>query len=196
MRNGDEEMKYYTVRRYTFQELEGDARERAIQEYQEFLYEAMDSDEVKDYLTGRLEEKLGHFPTDLEVRFSLNHCQGDGVAIYGRLTRQEDSSLTWPVGCAYITLNRNSFGYHNTHWNSFSVEGYDGDDEWIDIDGSIIEKQLRDICRELEREGYRYIDSMTGREAAIMNLEEDEEAVFLSSGKFDIPKDAIEKVIA
>lgn len=189
-------MKYYTVRRYTFQELEGEARERAIEEYRTFLYEVMDSQEIEDFLIDKLEDKLGHYPTDLELDFSLSHCQGDGVAIYGRLTRQDNSLLTWPVGCAYVELNRNSYGRYYSHWNTFNVEGYDSEGEWIDIDGAAIEKQLRDICRELEREGYRLIENLTGREAAILYLEVDDEAAFLPDGRFDIPKEIVEEVVA
>lgn len=189
-------MKYYTVRRYTFQELEGEAREKAIEEYRTSLYEVMDSQEIEDFLIDKLEDKLGHYPTDLELAFSLSHCQGDGVAIYGRLYIEEAENLTWPDGSAYADLVKNSWGHHYSHWNTFNVELSDAEHDPISLAGTVLEQQLRDICRELERDGYKFIENFTSRESALDILNDSDEAVYLIDGTYNIPRGMVSEVSA
>jgi hypothetical protein len=96
-------------------------------------------------------------------------------------------------------LTRNSWGHHYSHWNTFSVEIYDVEGETVDdSDGTrILETQLRDLCRELERAGYKYIEGMTSREAAIEYLENEEgeiDPLFLENGERDYPNGTLEEV--
>ena len=193
-------MKDYTVRRFTFSELSEGARERAITKLQDTLLEYLDEREITDYLRGQIEGALGGYPDeDIEIAYSLSYCQGDGVAIYGMLRRSDAPDLTWPEGADHVMLTRNSWGHHYSHWNSFNVEIYDVDGETVDdSDGTrILETQLRDLCRELERAGYKYIEGMTSREAAIEYLENEEgeiDPLFLENGERDYPKGALEEV--
>ena len=193
-------MKDYTVRRFAFSELNEGARERAITKLQDTLLEYLDEREITDYLRGQIEGSLGGCPDeDIEIAYSLSYCQGDGVAIYGMLRRSDAPDLTWPVNADHVTLTRNSWGRHYSHWNSFSVEIYDVDGETVeDSDGTrILETQLRDLCRELERAGYKYIEGMTIREAALEYLQNEEgeiDPLFLENGDRDYPKGAMEEV--
>lgn len=193
-------MKEYTVQRYAFSELTEGARETAISKLQDTLLEYLDEREITDYLRGQIEGSLGGYPDeDIEIAYSLSYCQGDGVAIYGMLRRSDAPDLTWPVNADHVTLTRNSWGHHYSHWNSFNVEIYDVDGEIVDdSDGTrILEMQLRDLCRELERAGYKYIEGMTSREAAIEYLENEESEIdplFLENGERDYPKGALEEV--
>ena len=200
-------MKDYTVRRFTFSELSEGARERAITKLQDTLLEYLDEREITDYLRGQIEGALGGYPDeDIEIAYSLSYCQGDGVAIYGMLRRSDAPDLTWPEGADHVMLTRNSWGHHYSHWNSFNVEIYDVEGEILDqdtdtgygADGTrILETQLRDLCRELERAGYKYIEGMTSREAAIEYLENEEgeiDPLFLESGERDYPKGTLEEV--
>jgi hypothetical protein len=193
-------MKEYTVQRYAFSELTEGARETAISKLQDTLLEYLDEREITDYLRGQIEGSLGGYPDeDIEIAYSLSYCQGDGVAIYGMLRRSDAPDLTWPVNADHVTLTRNSWGHHYSHWNSFNVEIYDVDGEIVDdSDGTrILETQLRDLCRELERAGYKYIEGMTSREAAIEYLENEQgeiDPLFLENGERDYPKGALEEV--
>jgi len=193
-------MKDYTVRRFAFSELNEGARERAILQLQDTLHEYLDEREITDYLRGQIESALGGYPDeDIEIAYSLSYCQGDGVAIYGMIRRADAPDLTWPEGAAYVTMTRNSWGHHYSHYNSFSVDVYDEEGEIVDdSDGTrILETQLRDLCRELERAGYKYIEGMTSREAAIEYLENEEgeiDPLFLENGDRDYPKGAVEEV--
>lgn len=193
-------MKDYTVRRFTFSELNEGARERAITKLQDTLLEYLDEREITDYLRGQIEGALGGYPDeDIEIAYSLSYCQGDGVAIYGMLRRSDAPDLTWPENADHVVLTRNSWGHHYSHYNSFSIDICDGEGEIVDdFDGTgILETQLRDLCRELERAGYKYIEGMTSREAAIEYLENEEgeiDPLYLENGERDYPKGALEEV--
>jgi hypothetical protein len=193
-------MKDYTVRRFAFSELTEGARERAITKLQNTLLEYLDEREITDYLRGQIESSLGGYPDeDIEIAYSLSYCQGDGVAIYGMIRRADAPDLTWPEGADHVTLTRNSWGHHYSHYNSFSVDVCDEEGEIVDdFDGTgILETQLRDLCRELERAGYKYIEGMTSREAAIEYLENEEgeiDPLFLENGERDYPKGTLEEV--
>lgn len=193
-------MKEYTVRRFAFSELNERARERAIDQAQNSLLEFLDEREITDYLRGQIEDSLGGYPDeDIEIAYSLSYCQGDGVAIYGMIRRSDAPDITWPESAAYVTLTRNSWGAHYSHYNSFSVDVYDEEGEIVgEGDGTrILETQLRDLCRELERAGYKYIEGMTSREAAIEYLQNEESEIdplFLENGDRDYPQGAVEEV--
>jgi hypothetical protein len=193
-------MKDYTIRRFAFSELGEGERERAITKLQSELYEYLDEREITDYLRGEIEGALGGYPDDdIEIAYSLSYCQGDGVAIYGRISRADAPDLTWPNGADHVTLTRNSWGHHYSHWNTFNVEIYDVEGEIVDdADGTrILETQLRDLCRELERAGYKYIEGMTSREAAIEYLQNEEmeiDPLFLENGDRDYPKGLLEEI--
>jgi len=193
-------MKDYTVRRLAFSELNEGARERAILQLQDTLHEYLDEREITDYLRGQIESALGGYPDeDIEIAYSLSYCQGDGVAIYGMIRRADAPDLTWPVNADHVMLARNSYGHHYSHYNSFSVDVCDEEGEIVDdSDGTrILETQLRDLCRELERAGYKYIEGMTSREAAIEYLENEEgeiDPLFLENGDRDYPKGAVEEI--
>lgn len=188
-------MQDYTVRRYSFDELEGEAREKAITNMQDRLAEWLDSHEITDYLTGRLEDALGG-ESALDIAYSLSYSQGDGVALYGRLYAKECPNLTLPDGTHHIELLKNRWTHHSSHYNTFNVEAYDVDYEPIDLTGSVIEMQLRDLCKEMARAGYKYIESATSRESAISYLEDNYGDDFTLDGKWDMPKGIIEEALA
>lgn len=193
-------MKEYTVKRLAFSELNEEARERAIAHCQDTLLEYLDEREITDYLRGQIEGALGGYPDDdIEIAYSLSYCQGDGVAIYGMIRRADAPDLTWPEGADHVTMTRNSWGHHYSHYNSFSVDVYDAEGEIVgEGDGTrILETQLRDLCRELERAGYKYIEGMTSREAAIEYLKNEEQEIdplFLENGERDYPAGVVEEV--
>jgi hypothetical protein len=184
-------MQEYTVRRYSFAELNEEARENAIENAQRYLHEWLSEQEITDYLEGKLEEDLGSLPTNLTIAYSLSYCQGDGVALYGRLHKGEATDLSWPEGAYYADLVRNSLSNHYSHYNTFNLEVSDENGDPIDLSGSAIEDQLRDLCKKLEKLGYRYIENETSRESAIRFLEDqdsEENNQFLEDGTRDFPR--------
>ena len=192
-------MKEYVVRRYSFSELNEEAREKAIDNMQRHLLEWLSERELTDYLEGKLEEDLGSLPDDITIAYSLSYCQGDGVALYGRIYKREAPSFTWPEGSYYVDLVRNSWSNHYSHYNTFNVELSNENDEPIDLSGSHIEEQLRTLCKKLERLGYKYIENETSRESAISFLkdqESEEEGSFLDDGTRDLPRGILQEVSA
>lgn len=193
-------MKEYKVRRFAFSELTDAAKETAISKCQQGLLDYLDEREISDYLRGDIEAAIGGYPDeDIEIAYSLSYCQGDGVALYGMIRRADAPDLTWPESAAYVTLTRNSYGHHYSHYNSFSVDVYDEEGQIVaDSDGTrILETQLRDLCRDLERSGYKYIEAMTSREAAIEYLKNEEleiDPLFLDSGERSYPAGVVEEV--
>jgi hypothetical protein len=192
-------MNEYTVRRYSFSELNEEARDKAIEETRSRLLEWLREEEITDYLEGKLEEDLGSLPEDITIAYSLSYCQGDGVALYGRIYKSEAPDLSWPEGSHYVDLVRNSWSNHYSHYNSFNVELSDENDEPIDLSGSSIEDQLRHLCKRLETLGYRYIENETNEISALQFLndqESEEEGSFLEDGTRDLPRGIVQKVSA
>ena len=175
-------MQEYTVTRYSFEELSESARERAIKRTQERLSEWLDDYLLTEYLTEQLINELGSNAEELELRYSLSYCQGDGVAIYGRLYKCE--SLTWPEGVAYLELARNQYGHHYSHYNTFNVSAYDEEGYELGLDLSVVETQLRDLCRSLEKLGYKWIEQETSEESAISYLEDNTGNDFTIEGDY------------
>lgn len=185
------EMKDYRVRRYSFEELEEGARERAIREMRESLYEVVEEGEVTEYLTDCTYQALGGREGEIKLAWSLSYSQGDGVAIYGVIRRENAPDLSWPEGAQSVHLVRNSWSNHYSHYNSFNVEVYDGEDDTIE-DVRIIETQLRDLCRQLERDGYKYIEGCTTEEVALDQVK-DAGDVFTIEGAWNMPVGIVEE---
>lgn len=185
-------MKDYTVRRYSFEELKEGAKEKAIQSMRDSLSEVIDSSEISEYLTECVAIAIGGREEEIELEFSLSYCQGDGVALYGTINRVNAPDLSWPEGATYVELSKNSWGYHYSHWNSFNIDIYDEEGEVIE-DKRILETQLRDLCRELERSGYKYIEGSCAEEVAIECLNDAGE-VFTTEGQWNIPSGIVEEV--
>ncbi len=175
-------MRDYTLRLYSFNELDEQGKEKAIEEMQNRLHEWIGEEELTDVITYKLEEEIGD-SHELEIQYSLSYCQGDGVALYGRLYREQGPALTWPDRVAYVDLVRNQWGYRYSHSNSFNVEAGDEHDEPVDLSGTVIEQQLRDLCKDLERAGYKYMEGATSREAAISYIVDNYADDFLPTGR-------------
>ena len=193
-------MKQVTVTETVFllEELSDTAREKAIEKMRMALYDNVDSGEITEYLNGELYAALtsiydGHISTKelskrvgLTVEWSLSHCQGDGVAIYGTLNRSDALNVNWG-GADNATFTRNSHGNHYSHEHCMTVAlfSYDEGGYEIDADKATTEKfakQFRDLCRELARSGYAAIDDLTSEQEVIYYLEWSEPRRFTIDG--------------
>lgn len=137
---------------------------------------------VTDYYEFKL-ERLG-YPTE-SVYYSLNHCQGDGMAFYGtisgnelltlanRLLKGADlAAITRAVKKANeitITIEKNGFGHHYSHYNTMTV--YDSAfepgntpftareerawDEFVQL----VKEDVINTSQQLESDGYALIDA-------------------------------------
>ena len=193
-------MKQVTVTETVFllEELSDTAREKALEKMRDVLYERLDSSQITDYLNGELYAALtgtydGELSTKeltkrvgLTVEWSLSHCQGDGVAIYGTLNSDDAPNVNWH-GASTAMFTRNSHGHHYSHENCMTVAlfSYDEDGYEIDADIDTTEKfaeQFRDLCRELARSGYAEIENLTNEQAVLDHLEWSEPRRFTEDG--------------
>jgi hypothetical protein len=116
---------------YTFNELSPEAQDKAIQDHIEGIEWSFESELISEDFKYELEE-LG-YPTD-DVPWSLNHCQGDGVAFYGmvdvsvvakRLLEPSEYEFLMDVRDEIrleYDIIKNAYGYHYSHWNTMEVE--------------------------------------------------------------------------
>ena len=120
------------------------------------------------------------YPTD-DIGYSLSYCQGDGVAWYGDIDTEELVSLANRLlsgnekaaakraiekGCS-VSISRNSFGYHYSHFNTMDVVAEDYyADELTEFEASslnaletAIQDDVRDVSHSLECDGYRIYEA-------------------------------------
>lgn len=130
---------------YTFAELTGEVRNRVIEAERQDEHRSMPEDVIRQdleehilvHLAGLTIDKAQlttmrkEFMGELDVEWSLSHCQGDGVALYGRIYRTEAPHLTWADNVEYVRLVRNHYGQHYTHYNTFTIEFYNEDDDLL-----------------------------------------------------------------
>lgn len=129
---------------YTFDELSDKAKDVVIEREREIAYETVHlfgdiecdmKEHVIKELTGEELSYWGKHFTDLKIEYSLSYCQGDGVALYGNLYRNEAPQLNWADPINYVILKRNYWGNHYTHKNCFDLEFYNEDGDMIGTDG-------------------------------------------------------------
>lgn len=166
---------------YPFSELSEKVQKKVIEQEQQALGEDLDVDIITDFMRERL-HNLG-LP-EKDIRWRLSYSQGDGVAFYGMIDLE-----------AYLKANKKALGtedhrsykrlldkdvrfeiqgansrYH--HWNSMRVELlYSGR-----LDGKIpmsayalqgrLQNHVKDLSRELEKEGYEEIEYQTSETMA------------------------------
>ena len=193
-------MKQVTVTETVFLlgELSDTAREKALEKMRNVLYEWLDDSQITDHLNGELYSALtGTYegemrPNELSkrvgltVEWSLSHCQGDGVAIYGTLNSDDAPNVNWH-GASTATFTRNSHGHHYSHENCMTVALFSYDENGYEIDADkatteMFAEQFRDLCRKLARSGYAAIDDLTSEQEVLYYLEWSEPRRFTIDG--------------
>lgn len=181
---------------FQYGELSDDAKKKAVEWGQEFAHRTFEPSMLSEWMKDRLDE-VGLPADDLE--WSLSYSQGDGVAFYGlvedldklvrhlrkrtatrclRYTDADDSNYM-----VSVSLSRNSFGWHYSHWNTMSV-----DVEWsecgtdptpaqaaaMDALYEAVKTFVQDTSRQLERDGYADIEYQSSEEQVIEMIEANE----------------------
>jgi hypothetical protein len=193
-------MKQVTVTRNVFTIRELPDKAGALEQVRTDLYDYIDNSQITDYLNGELYYALtgtheGQISkkelskrVGLTVEWSLSHCQGDGVAIYGTLNSDDAPNVDWH-GASTATFTRNSHGHHYSHENCMTVSlfSYDEAGYEVDADKETTEKfaeQFRDLCRELARSGYAEIENLTSIDAAVEYLDNNLPRRFNENGTY------------
>ena len=193
-------MKQVTVSRtvFTLDELSNTARQNALEKMSTWIHEWIEPDQITEYLNGELlamltGECVGEISSKeltkcvgLKIEWSLSHCQGDGVAIYGTLNSDDAPKLEWGNGTT-ATLTRNSLSNHYSHEHTVNVAVFRYDEDGYEIDSDCPENeqfadQIRDICRQLARSGYEHIEYLTNEKAIREHLEYGDARRFTEDG--------------
>jgi len=170
---------------YTIDELPDKAG--ALEQVRSDLYEYLENDMITEHLNGELYFALtgthdGEISTKeltkrvgLTIEWSLSNCQGDGVALYGTLYKDNAPNVEWH-GADTATFTRNSHGHHYSHENCMTIALFTSDDDGCSIDADTdttetFAEQFRDLCRQLARSGYAEIEYATSIDAAAEHLE-------------------------
>jgi len=174
----------YTVTRYAFSELSSAAQERAITDWRNDKASEDSSWWLTPLLEEHLDNELGNNTSDLKIYYSLSYCQGDGVALEGRITPESAPLLTWPAGAAYAYIKHSGRYYHERSF-SLTVETDEGDE----IEGKPVEvllNQLRDVCVSLEKIGYKALEEELEESSIREQIESCTDADWTADGKYSI----------
>jgi hypothetical protein len=171
-----------------FWELNLEAQEFAVSEEQSRA-DRFDCDDA-EFMTEDFKTQLAEYGFEgTEVYWSLGYCQGDGVAFYGRVSKEslkEKDRVAKRLIAAleaagdefYIEITGRNSHYH--HWNSMTIEiefENEIDDEDLPARLKIARPALREnleeylaekvkeISRELEKSGYAEIEYRYNKEA-------------------------------
>lgn len=164
-----------------FSELARQAQEFAVSQ-ERTRPERFDWDDA-EFLTEDFKTQLAeHGFEETKVYWSLGHCQGDGVAFYGRVypeslkekdrtAKRQIAALEAAGDTLYIEITGANSHYH--HWNSMTVE-IEFEDETDDEDlparlkiarpalrsnlEEYLAEKVKEISRELEKSGYAEIE--------------------------------------
>lgn len=174
-------MQRYTVTRYSFSELSPQAQEKAINDWRN----SKANDDCSWWLTPLLEDhladELGSHENELSIYYSLSYCQGDGVALDGRITPETAPLLTWPAGASHAYI-KHTGRYSHAYSFSLTVENDEGDE--IEGEGvNVLLEQLRDVCRTLEKIGYKAIEADLEDSNIREEIENNTDADFTAEGK-------------
>ena len=144
---------------YKYEELEGEAQERARIKVGEW-----NAEWENECLKGEFEDKLEErgLPTK-DIQWSLGYRQGDGVAFYGDIDVEKclrfNRSYTKFRHVfrreidVYAVILSNSWGTHYAHYNTMDVQCQQDEalQEWL-------QEYVRDVSHELEAYGYNAFD--------------------------------------
>lgn len=161
-----------TQKLYEYNELSGEAKETAKQKYLE-TKEAWEFEDI-------VKEDLNYlFPnSNLSVQFSLAYCQGDGLNIYGKLSKQDCLHIAKQFDFSEKEIKRLDFyldycnyelpenrGYCYCIADQFEIDLSDLESyyHFRNIDWNLIERfedtvknTFKRLCRQNEEEGYNF----------------------------------------
>lgn len=182
--------------KYKLDELKPKARQSALEKVGESLYEGFESSWLSDDMKMTLSEVYGM--EDMKVFFSLNYCQGDGVAFSGQASfadlAKKDAHLKQMEDelDAMLLLRGDDLNYdlyveiehrgHYSHWNSMVVQTSHGcydmpaDAELLVIEvasklESYMDEKVKEISRRLEKEGYEQLEYERSEERCQEHIE-------------------------
>jgi len=163
--------KQYKV--YKFEELNQEAKDRAIKDFYDIEDYSFLSDDLTESLKALLEQKKVKYE-NIRLLYSLSYCQGDGLCFTGDFNYK---------GKQYkITHNYRYYFATSVEINEINKEGEEIYLLFQDNKDNSFIKIYRSICKELEEEGYGILEyRMT--DADFAELCDSNEYKFLENGE-------------
>lgn len=187
-------MKLYQAKRYSFNELEGEGRENAIDIATREAWQNIPDYFLEEDMSFKAAKLLGieedYLPRDIRVAYSLSYSQGDGASYRGRITKDNAPALNWPEKAAYLDINGDRF---YSHERSFTIDLYDEEGNYVEDTGDALREQLSDLSRELAKYGYKWIEDWCSRKRVIEELEE-RDSCFTKEGNWSPINGEVEEV--
>ncbi len=160
-------METKTINIYEFKELNKDIQEKVLQHFrdtEEYLF-------LEDNLKESLKESLKRYKIkeikEFEMRYSLGGSQGDGFSFIGL--------FEWKGYSVKIEVSSSCHNYcHSNSTNTF-IENENGEEpkNYEDLERKF-NKIYQDICKDLEKIGYSFIEDSTSDETIKENIEANE----------------------
>lgn len=177
-------MQTITIKRYAFNELSPEAQDSAMEaarlsEYWNYPQDLLSED--MNLQAARLITGEDTMPQGLNLYYDLSHSQGSGVALSGIIYANEAVNLTLPENTYRVNITHSGRYYHEY---SFSVEVLD--ENYEELESESVLNQLQDICRQLEKFGYKWEENYFS-DTNVREMLENMGEVFTSSGKLSNP---------
>lgn len=160
------------IKVYKFNELSDEAKEKVENTY----LELQDADFFEINCKELLKEDYGI--DTLDIAFSLNNCQGDGLCLYGKVSFEKDTKFFEIAtkeltdeekkiaidNISYINFDKFNHSYCHVHTVHIEIDGEDETDENKEIYNKIIlnvKQWFYSTCRKFEDFGYDYFYEVT-----------------------------------
>ena len=145
-------MKTKTITLYEYSELSPAAKEKALQQWNEYNDDPFMQSHMINLLKEELDERGIKYDVDsIDVRYSLSSCQGDGFMFIGSLEWRNET----------ITITHVDRHYCHMYTAQFETGGL------LDFEFEQFKAVYEAICKKMERIGYDHIEYITSEESFI-----------------------------
>lgn len=166
-------MRNAQIQVYKYNELNEKAKDKVLNSFRENDYPFLEEG-LKEELIRLLDDNNVYGQKDLKLYYQLDYSQGGGLCFIG--------DFEWKTYKVYIKHTDN----HYYHSNSVSIDLIDEQGDYVDIenqDFQCFKTIYKDICKILERQGYKEIEYENSEEC-IKEIIELNEYEFNEDGSF------------
>lgn len=148
-------MKTKTITLYEYSELSPEAKEKALDKWNEYNDDPLMQSHMINLLKEELDERGIKYDTDsIDVRYSLSYCQGDGFMFLGEIDWKD-----------YTVTIKHSGHYYHSDSKTIDMK-YDTGEDVSDDEPEFAEFEAiyQEICKKMEQVGYDNIEYVTSEE--------------------------------
>ncbi len=160
---------------YKFNELSKGVQRKVIEEYKKNIDYPFLEDGIKDKLNELLLKNDIKTISGLEVYYSLSYCQGDGACFIG--------VFEWKNFKIYVEHSGNYYHYNSKTIDINNKETGEEPENYEEVYKNFNALYI-DICKELEKVGYEYIEEENKDENIKDNIEINEYEFYENGERF------------